>query len=500
MKKSLLFVALLLASTCVWAQSAANKAWSIDYHTWNTTGQPRLYINCGNDEHFNTGEEITMEVWARAYTFAENRKIMGKMMQDEPFNDGYVLGFENLHVYAEYFNPGLQTVPRPGDGPMEPDSSLVHIASTYSSVTGQIKSYVNGVLVGETTMFPANPIEANTNPFIIGNAPWDMLSYQFYGEMDEVRVWNKALSQDELQSRMHVELMGNEEGLVAYYNFNEAHDSIVPDRGPYNLGGVLANAMHQSTEWAVSHAPVAGAAMATMQNVQAAWYRPQENYYKIINDYGLSLICDIPEKAFEKYVVMGNDARSGITANDAPVTNPTDFKRSMRTWYINTTGDTKANLVFDLDNGQMTEIPTGSDVKQYAVLYRSAPDKAFAAIAHASAQYANNFVFNDVQLADGYYALGYASSAFDLQEVGLEENIFKSLCIAPNPVQDYLRIDNAPMHSRLQIYALDGRQLLVKDHLLPKEQIDMSEYPAGVYLLQLQSQGQVFSQKIIVSD
>ncbi len=62
-----------------------------------------------------------------------------------------------------------------------------------------------------------------------------MLSFQFYGDMDEVRVWNKALSQAEINAAMHHELGGTENNLVAYYNFNEANGNSVPDSGPNGL-------------------------------------------------------------------------------------------------------------------------------------------------------------------------------------------------------------------------------------------------------------------------
>ncbi len=104
---------------------------------------------------------------------------MGKIFYQDPIDNGYVFGFENLHVYAEFFNPTAQEVPRPGDGPMEPDSSFVHLVTTFSVSSGKVKNYVNGVLAGETSMFPSTGIRPNDNPFIIGNAPWDMLSFQF---------------------------------------------------------------------------------------------------------------------------------------------------------------------------------------------------------------------------------------------------------------------------------------------------------------------------------
>ncbi len=306
-KHLLLLLAFISSALLVSAQSTENKCWSIDYETWNNNGQPALYINCGNDNAFNMGGELSIEVWARAYTFAENRKMMGKVEYFDPIDNGYVFGFENMHIYAEYFNPTKQEVPRPGDGPIEPDSSFVHLVTTYSISSGKIQSYVNGVLAGETTMFPSAAVVSNDRPFIIGNAPWDLLSFQFYGDMDEVRIWNKALTQAEIKDRMFAELSGQEDGLVAYYNFNQAHDSIVPDSGPNGFEGILSNSDHISTSFAVSSAPVGNLTMASMQDIQAAWYRNAENYHRINTNYGVLIISGYPGKRIQE--ISGNGSK-----------------------------------------------------------------------------------------------------------------------------------------------------------------------------------------------
>ena len=43
----------------------------------------------------------------------------------------------------------------------------------------------------------------------------------FYGYIDEVRVWNKGLTLDEIENNHNSYLLGEEEGLIAYYRFNE---------------------------------------------------------------------------------------------------------------------------------------------------------------------------------------------------------------------------------------------------------------------------------------
>ena len=44
---------------------------------------------------------------------------------------------------------------------------------------------------------------------------------QFTGQLGEVRIWNIALSQAQIQATMNAPLSGHEPGLVGYYNFSD---------------------------------------------------------------------------------------------------------------------------------------------------------------------------------------------------------------------------------------------------------------------------------------
>lgn len=493
---TLIFILALVGQ--IFAQST-NKCWSIDYETWNTTGQPALFIDCGNDDAFNLGGELTLEAWVRAYTFAENRKFLGKILYNEPIDNGYVLGFENLHVYAEYFNPTKQEVPRPGDGPMPPDSSFVHMVTTYSNAEGKIKSYVNGMLAGETTMFPNSAVVANDRPFIIGNAPWDTLSFQFYGDMDEVRVWNVALSQEQIQNSMHSQLQGNEEGLVAYYNFNEANGANIPDAGPNGFNGTLANFDHQSTEFAISSAPVGDEIMSQLQDVDAIWYRNSENYHKLITNNGILIIGDIQEKDFRKYLVAGNNGNDGIESSFAPVTNPEGFVRTNREWYFNTAGNIGGGLTITLDEtGVDGGIPADATPENYALLFRTNETENFRALFHPTIPFDGIFQFNNQLFKDGFYALGYSTEEFELQGPdGIEDAIFQDLKLSPNPTSHLLTIKGIPENTNVRLLTTNG--LLIDSYIMNynNNTIDLSTLAKGLYFVQLEVKGQTTVKKVI---
>lgn len=470
------------------SQSTDNKCWSIDYETWNTTGQPSLFIDCGNDEAFNLSDELSLEVWARAYTFAENRKMMGKIFYQDPIDNGYVFGFENLHVYAEFFNPTAQEVPRPGDGPMEPDSSFIHLVTTFSVSSGKIKNYVNGLLAGETSMFPSTGIRPNDNPFIIGNAPWDMLSFQFYGDMDEVRVWNKALSQAEINAAMHHELGGTENNLVAYYNFNEANGNSVHDSGPNGFDGTLNNADHESTTFSISGAPVGNNVMAGMTDIKAAWYRNSENYHRITSDYGITVITDIQQKEFQKYLVVGQNDLEGVSTDFVPENPPSGFMRSSKEYYINAAGNVGGSLTIMLEDAAATAIPAGADINRYALLHRSNADENFTAVMRPTRPLDGVFQWNDITFKDGFYAIGYAEEEFPIQGwIAIEENAFAKLLLAPNPVKESLRLTGIPRSTHLSIYALSGSKIISIKLDAYQQNIDLSMLERGLYIAVFES-------------
>ena len=65
----------------------------------------------------------------------------------------------------------------------------------------------------------------------------NILHYQIYGrgdhfvgEIDELRIWNAARTQEEILANMNSELTRNESGLVAYWNFNvQPGETVIPD-------------------------------------------------------------------------------------------------------------------------------------------------------------------------------------------------------------------------------------------------------------------------------
>lgn len=106
----------------------------------------------------------------------------------------------------------------------------VHLAATWDGATGLATIYLDGVEVARSNapfaFTTLKQVESKTLPMQIGstNALFDdTLNYRsFKGQLDEIRLWNRALTQQEIICQKHLSLVGNDAGLVLYYRVNEA--------------------------------------------------------------------------------------------------------------------------------------------------------------------------------------------------------------------------------------------------------------------------------------
>nr|NQU93158.1 choice-of-anchor D domain-containing protein [Bacteroidota bacterium] len=89
---------------------------------------------------------------------------------------------------------------------------------TVRRTSGQLEVFLNGNKLGST--FTANHNIQISNVVRIGSSVHASGQY-FNGKMDEVRIWNTARTQEEIQSNKNANLVGNETGLIGYWNFNE---------------------------------------------------------------------------------------------------------------------------------------------------------------------------------------------------------------------------------------------------------------------------------------
>lgn len=117
------------------------------------------------------------------------------------------------------------------------DDTYHHYAVIYDSgATAML--YVDSVYISQVSIV----LNLVTNPIgSIGN--WSSGSY-YAGIIDDVRIWNTARTQTEIQANMYKELIGNESGLVGYWKFNEGTGTIALDSTPNGNDGTIVGATY----------------------------------------------------------------------------------------------------------------------------------------------------------------------------------------------------------------------------------------------------------------
>jgi len=106
-----------------------------------------------------------------------------------------------------------------------------------------INLFVNGINVGGNSMGNSNLPMASSFPGDhpkIGYFLSNNVTYRFKGIIDEVRLWSRALTEKEVRDGMCTSLVGNETGLIGYWDFNEISGGTMIDKSATGQNGILA--------------------------------------------------------------------------------------------------------------------------------------------------------------------------------------------------------------------------------------------------------------------
>ena len=98
--------------------------------------------------------------------------------------------------------------------------------SSISRISNKCYFYVNGELVDIGSTYSGD-IGRNSHWSLGGR--FGTSEYFYNGIISEVRIWNRALTEEEIKDRINKKLTGEEEGLVAYYPMTEGEGNILHD-------------------------------------------------------------------------------------------------------------------------------------------------------------------------------------------------------------------------------------------------------------------------------
>ncbi|MES2728132.1 MAG: choice-of-anchor D domain-containing protein, partial [Bacteroidota bacterium] len=154
------------------------------------------YLDAGKVLDLNTN--FTVSAWVKRSS--NNQTILSK--RNNPFSIGYDLSINSSQkAEMSWFNGTKQTITSSVILPLE---KWHHIGVIFDGTTAKL--YIDGVLDVSKAMAT---VPANTQSFLIAAADGESPTSFFNGTIDEVRVWNVALTDKELRYVMNQEISRN---------------------------------------------------------------------------------------------------------------------------------------------------------------------------------------------------------------------------------------------------------------------------------------------------
>ncbi len=176
-----------------------------------------------------------------------------------------------------------------------------HVGAVRDGVTGNVDLYIDGNKVSKTTsgVFAAGPICTTPIPISIGNLP-GYNQFGFVGSIDEVGIWNRALTQQEMSS------LGTYNSTTNYANGQIAEDSVGSNRGAVSGTNIVTGRFGYARDFfsgsyiSVNNSPTFSSQSTTV----SMWFYPKNftvgptaslyNFRNGLNQLGINLQLSPP--------------------------------------------------------------------------------------------------------------------------------------------------------------------------------------------------------------
>jgi len=230
-----------ISSTTTYYVAAAEANYVLDFDGTDD------YVNLANPTALQITGDMTIEMWLYPTDFSERRNPFAKAYGGEGTITQETSGGLTYYYGTNGGNGGpYQSITSSAIS----KDAWTHVAIVRDLTNMKLYWYVNGSLVSQRDADYA-AATSGTNPVYIGKG----YVYNYQGQIDEVRIWNTARTQTQIQDNKSICLVGNETGLVAYYKLNDGPNStIASDLTSNSLDGTLVN-MDNANDWVTTDNP-----------------------------------------------------------------------------------------------------------------------------------------------------------------------------------------------------------------------------------------------------
>ncbi len=232
-----------------------------------TTGRNAQYIELAGEVSKPRQTALTVEMWVKVTRQAGFRVPLGGLWgPNKDYNDVWVLYISEADQLTFEVSPEATRLQDADNTKVQAGFSSyygtwTHVAAVFDGSSASVALYINGALAAGPVTNPTYPttyLKPLENPglqtqYARCNAMADneALYRTMLGQMDEMRIWRRALSAQEILCQMNRSLNGNENGLEAYHRANELVNNlndICDATGNNHWGALRAQATNKNSD------------------------------------------------------------------------------------------------------------------------------------------------------------------------------------------------------------------------------------------------------------
>lgn len=219
---------------------------------YDLTGSGRAIAFDGVDDYIDLGniyDDLTLPLTISAWVYVKpsGQYILPIFVSQDNTSiyNGFWFCFSASNLFFEYGDGNGSQNPAFRRGRSAPVSNIQNRWMYVSAVVNNgndIKLYVNGqdvggVYTGSSTL----PMDSDfpTDVAKIGYFHTNSVTHRFAGMMDEIRIWNRLLSENEIRQSMCRRLPTSETGLIGHWSFDETSGQMLTDSSPGHFNGTL---------------------------------------------------------------------------------------------------------------------------------------------------------------------------------------------------------------------------------------------------------------------
>ena len=208
------------------------------------------YVEMEDSESLdNITDQVTVSAWIKPTSFPNNyvRIIFRSDEQKQNYRQrSYILVIRSdgkLKISSSPKDGGYASLYSPPG--LIKLNTWTHIAGVIDAKKDYMKIFVNGHEFGHRHYNGKDRFVKCRLPLRIGvtHIKDQVQTTSFIGQIDEVRIWNIARTEDEISADMNKQLNGDEPSLVGYWKFDEETEGKIVDTSPNkNNGNLIGNA------------------------------------------------------------------------------------------------------------------------------------------------------------------------------------------------------------------------------------------------------------------